>query len=82
MQNRLLIFLITLLTIITVFPQNWPTIGGSNQRNGLSKIIGPDSIITPLWSVSSSQTVIGNSIFSLAINLLRRELYSVHTLLN
>ena len=44
--------------------QNWPTIGGSNQRNGLSKIIGPDSVNTPIWSVSSSQTVIGNSIFS------------------
>ena len=40
------------------------TIGGKNQRNGLSKIIGPDSIITPAWSVNSSQTVIGNSVFT------------------
>jgi PKD repeat protein len=64
MQKHIPISLIVLLTISIVFPQNWSTIGGSNQRNGLSKIIGPDSVVTPYWSVSSSQTVIGNSIFT------------------
>ncbi|MCU0333098.1 MAG: hypothetical protein MUC75_07060, partial [Ignavibacteriaceae bacterium] len=58
------ILITCLFFISTLYSQNWPTIGGSNQRNGLSKIIGPDSVITPAWSVSSSQTVIGNSIFS------------------
>jgi hypothetical protein len=53
-----------LISISLLYSQNWPTIGGSNQRNGLSKITGPDSVTTPIWSVSSSQTVIGNSIFS------------------
>lgn len=64
MKKLILISIIALITSITLYSQNWPTIGGSNQRNGLSKIIGPDSVNTPIWSVSSSQTVIGNSIFS------------------
>jgi hypothetical protein len=64
MKKLTLISIIALLNSITLFAQNWPTIGGSNQRNGLSKIIGPDSVNIPIWSVSSSQTVIGNSIFS------------------
>jgi outer membrane protein assembly factor BamB len=64
MQKLSIIFIIILLISISSFPQNWPTIGGSNQRNGLSKIIGPDSAITPAWTVSSSQTVIGNSVFT------------------
>ncbi|MBE0572509.1 MAG: PQQ-binding-like beta-propeller repeat protein [Ignavibacteriaceae bacterium] len=64
MQKLSLIFIITILTSISSYTQNWPTIGGSNQRNGLSKIIGPDSVITPAWTVSSSQTSIGNSVFT------------------
>ncbi|MCX7611957.1 MAG: PKD domain-containing protein [Ignavibacterium sp.] len=46
------------------FSQNWPTIGGKNQRNGLSKIVGPDSISSPYWSVVSAPTQIGNSVFT------------------
>jgi PKD repeat protein len=64
MHKLSVIFIIVLLISIFSFPQNWPTIGGSNQRNGLSKIIGPDSVITPAWSVNSGQTVIGNSVFT------------------
>jgi hypothetical protein len=64
MKKPLLISIIILFSNIFLFAQNWPTIGGSNQRNGLSKIIGPDSALTPVWSVSSSQTVIGNSVFT------------------
>ncbi len=63
-MKQMKILITCLFFISTLYSQNWPTIGGSNQRNGLSKIIGPDSVITPAWSVSSSQTVIGNSIFS------------------
>ena len=64
MQKLLLIFSIVLLASTSFFSQNWPTIGGSNQRNGLSEIMGPDSVITPAWSLNSSQTVIGNSVFT------------------
>lgn len=55
--------LLALITI-SINSQNWSTIGGNNQRNGLSEIIGPDSVINPAWSVNSSQTVIGNSVFT------------------
>jgi PKD repeat protein len=64
MQKLLTIFGLIILASISLFSQNWPTIGGSNQRNGLSKIIGPDSVMTPFWSVTSSQTSIGNSVFT------------------
>jgi PKD repeat protein len=64
MKKPILISIIILISNIILIGQNWPTIGGSNQRNGLSKIIGPDSVITPVWTVSSSQTVIGNSVFT------------------
>lgn len=64
MRKKLMICIISISTILTSFAQNWPTIGGSNQRNGLSKIIGPDSVTTPAWTVSSSQTAIGNSVFT------------------
>ncbi len=49
---------------INIYSQNWPTVGGSNQRNGLSKIIGPDSVITPAWTVNSSTSLWGNSVFT------------------
>jgi PKD repeat protein len=63
---RTLIFLSIILIVANtiLYSQNWPTIGGKNQRNGLSKIIGPDSVLTPAWTVASSQTSIGNSIFT------------------
>ena len=64
MQKILLLIVVILFTNPISNAQNWPTIGGKNERNGLSKIIGPDSVITPVWSVNSSQTVIGNSIFT------------------
>lgn len=59
---KLSMFVFCFVSIL--FAQNWPTIGGKNERNGLSKIIGPDSVTTPVWSVNSSQTVIGNSVFT------------------
>lgn len=65
MKKLTLISIIALIASITLYSQNWPTIGGKNQRNGLSKIIGPDSVLTPIWTVTSSQTSIGNSVFTL-----------------
>ncbi len=65
MKKTVQFLFLIFLSISITFPQNWPTIGGSNQRNGLSEITGPDSVTTPIWSVSSSQTVIGNSVFLL-----------------
>jgi hypothetical protein len=64
MQKLSIILIIVLFISIFSFPQNWTTIGGKNQRNGLSKIIGPDSVFTPAWTVTSSQTSIGNSVYT------------------
>lgn len=64
MKNYIILLTIILLNQ-NLFPQNWPTIGGKNERNGLSKIIGPDCVITPIWTVTSSPTNIGNSIFTI-----------------
>ena len=63
-MKQMKILIASLFFISTLYSQNWPTIGGSNQRNGLSKIIGPDSVLTPIWTVSSSQTSIGNSVLT------------------
>jgi outer membrane protein assembly factor BamB len=57
--------IISVIFISLSHAQNWPTIGGNNHRNGLSEITGPDSVAVPFWSVNSSQTTIGNSVFTL-----------------
>ena len=64
MRKLNLLFFAFLITSTILYSQNWPTIGGKNQRNGLSKIIGPDIVLTPAWIVASSQTSIGNSVFT------------------
>lgn len=63
MRTKLFLALILSFTIF-VNSQNWPTIGGKNERNGLTKITGPDSVLTPFWSINSSLTQIGNSVFT------------------
>ncbi len=62
---------ITLFTIVLVIilychicAQNWSTWGGNNQRNGLSELTGPDSISTPYWTVTSANSLWGNSVYS------------------
>ena len=60
---QLFVFAIAVF-IFNVYPQNWATIGGNNQRNGLSKIVGPDSVDSPAWTISSSSSVWGNSVFT------------------
>jgi len=64
MQKLYITSILFTIISISIYSQNWPTIGGSNQRNGLTEIIGPDSILTPAWNVNSSQTSIGNSVFT------------------
>ena len=44
--------------------QNWPTVGGNNQRNGLTEMTAPNDISSPFWTVSSSSSVIGNSVYT------------------
>ncbi len=63
MKVYLLFFL--LLVSQFSFSQNWITTGGNLQRNGLSKITGPNSIASPYWSVNSpTSTAWGNSIYT------------------
>lgn len=62
-------FILFCVFIVSVFvlnnyPQNWPTVGGNNQRNGLSKIVGPDSVVSPAWTITSTSSVWGNSVFT------------------
>jgi PKD repeat protein len=48
-----------------VFSQNWVTTGGNNQRNGISRITGPNSVSSAYWSVNSSNSTIwGNSVYT------------------
>ncbi len=60
----LLSVFVLLVFSFNVFPQNWATVGGNNQRNGLSKIVGPDSVNSPAWTVTSTSSVWGNSVFT------------------
>lgn len=77
-------FYITTLLIFILFQisfsQNWPTIGGKNQRNGLSKIVGPDSISSPYWSVVSAQLKLEILYLLMENILLLRVLFLIHTL--
>lgn len=60
----LLCISVILLLVFNIYPQNWATVGGNNQRNGLSKIIGPDSVVSPAWTITSTSSVWGNSVFT------------------
>jgi PKD repeat protein len=57
------VFIISIFTN-KIYPQNWATVGGNNQRNGLSKIVGPDSIVSPAWSITSTISLWGNSVYT------------------
>jgi PKD repeat protein len=56
--------LLALAPLVIVLSQNWPTIGGSNQRNGLTKMTAPDNVSSPYWTVTSSISLWGNSVFT------------------
>ncbi|MEY4595177.1 MAG: hypothetical protein RIQ47_1587 [Bacteroidota bacterium] len=65
MKKKLLtsIFLL-LISCSAVFAQNWSTFGGGNQRNGWSKMTGPQNVTTPYWTQTSSTTSLGNAVYS------------------
>jgi len=45
--------------------QNWPSVSGNNQRNGLSSITGPSSVISSYWNVTSTNpTTIAENIYT------------------
>jgi PKD repeat protein len=55
---------LALLAATPAFSQSWPTIGGNNQKNGLSEITGPQAA-QEYWRVTSPNTSLwGNSVFT------------------
>jgi hypothetical protein len=45
--------------------QNWSTTGGSSQRNGIAGNWGPESVITPAWSIDDAPDAVwGGTIFT------------------
>ena len=45
--------------------QNWSTIGGSSEHNGMSDSYGPESIGTPFWSINDASSAMwGGAIFT------------------
>ena len=62
---KTLILFLTLLLSSAVLSQNWITTGGNYQRNGLSKITGPNSVVSAYWTVNSTNTTAwGNSVYT------------------
>jgi len=64
MKKLTLISITILFANIFLFGQNWPTIGGNNQRNGLTEMTAPGDVTSTFWTVNSSNTVFGNSVFT------------------
>lgn len=62
---KLLLFLVVIFMFLNpALSQNWPNMGGNNQRNNYTKMPGPVSL-EQLWSVNSSYaTVIGNRVLT------------------
>jgi hypothetical protein len=50
---------------VSVLAQNWYTIAGNNQKNGLAKLTGPSEVASSYWSVASgNNTVWGNAVYT------------------
>ena len=65
MKTLLLIIVLSFLPSSNIYSQNWVTTGGNVQRNGISKITGPNSVTSTYWSINSTNsTAWGNSIYS------------------
>jgi hypothetical protein len=64
MKYLKLSYLISLIFISSILPQNWPTIGGNNQHNGLNEMTAPTDVSSDFWSINSGSSVFGNSIFT------------------
>jgi len=70
-MNRKYSILVLALAVLFVngklISQNWETTGGNLQRNGISKITGPASVSSPMWTVNSTNsTAWGNSVYTYA----------------
>jgi PKD repeat protein len=66
-MNKPLFFLVLTFPflIFNLSAQNWTTHNGNNERNGLSKMTGPQNISTPLWTVNdATPTGLGMNIYS------------------
>jgi PKD repeat protein len=50
--------------ILNAIGQNWSTIGGSSEHNGMSVSFGPESTGTSFWNVNSSSAMWGGAIYS------------------
>ncbi|MCI0472778.1 MAG: PKD domain-containing protein [Ignavibacteria bacterium] len=60
-----IVLLITLLFSANGIAQNWYTYAGSNQKNGLTELMGPVSATTPYWTVNSSTSAVwGNAVYT------------------
>lgn len=61
------LFAITLLFCLMTtisWAQNWETFGGNSLRSGLSKITGPQDVISPYWSTPAAATTLGNAVYT------------------
>jgi outer membrane protein assembly factor BamB len=56
--------LFLLLSLQSLFSQNWPVFGGGGLRNGRTKIAAPESVTTPKWTVSAPVSTLGNAVYS------------------
>lgn len=60
-----IILLAVLIITGSVSAQNWYTISGNNQKNGVTKMTGPVTVSSPYWSVNSTNsTVWGNTVYT------------------
>jgi len=60
-----LIFVVCFISFTPCLSQNWTSVNGNNQRNGLSKITGPSSVASSYWSISNATpTDLGANIYS------------------
>lgn len=66
MKRIFLISTILLIFIVSnVYPQNWYTFAGNNQKNGVTKMSGPVSVTTPYWTVTSTNfSYWGNAVYT------------------
>ena len=64
MKQHLTATLLFCFGTVALFAQNWPTVGGNNQRNGLGSMPGPAGTNGLLWSIDSDwPTAWGNSVY-------------------
>jgi PKD repeat protein len=64
-MKKLYTIILLVLISATAFAQNWSTLAGSNQKNGLTKMNGPVSTTTPYWTVNSTNSSVwGNAIYT------------------